>query len=191
MSNQNICSKMKTAVQFLAVVLALSSCAPSVVVRSDYDRQAKFSLYSFYTIQPDPVRNGDPIMGSALNQKRIMQVLDAEMKARGYARQDNNTDLIVTFGTDSRDRQQIQSNSTFSPYWGWLGSPNNISSRTYEENRIIISMYDARTKDMVWQGWASGQLNARTKDRDLAIREAVHKVMQAYPQKAFQAYNEQ
>jgi hypothetical protein len=181
---------MKTAVAFFALVLALSSCAPSVTVRSDYDRQAKFSRYNTYTIKTDPARNNDPIMGSPLNQKRITEVLDAEMKARGYTRvEDTAADLLITFGTDSRDRQQIQSNNTMSSMWWWMGPQNNISSRTYEENRIIVNIFDAQTKNMVWQGWASGQLGDRKRDRDLVVRETVYKIMREYPQKAFETYN--
>lgn len=181
---------MRTAVVFLALALALSSCAPTVLVRSDYDRQAKFSRYNTYTIKTDPARNNDPIMGSPLNQKRITEVLDTEMKARGYTRvESDDADLLITFGTDSRDRQQIQSNNMVSPMWWWMGPQNNISSRTYEENRIIVNIFDAQTKNMVWQGWASGQLGDRKRDRDLVIRETVYKIMREYPQKAFESYN--
>lgn len=177
---------MKNSVKILALalVLGMSACAPTVTVRSDYDRAAKFGQFQTYTIEADPVRNNDPIIGSALNRKRISESIDVQMKAMGYVRQDGNPDLLVTFGTDSRDRQQIQSNNA-GPTFGWWYFPqnNNISSRTYEENRIIVSIYNAQTKDMVWQGWATGQLNDRRKDRDVAIRTTVLKIMDQFPER--------
>ncbi|MFN8357080.1 MAG: DUF4136 domain-containing protein [Spirosomataceae bacterium] len=169
----------------LAIVLGMSACAPTVSVRSDYDRSAKFGQFQTYTIEADPVRNNDPVMGSALNRKRIIESIDLKMKGMGYVRQDNNPDLMIMFGTDSRDRQQIQSNN-YGPMFGWGywgGMNNNVSSRTYEENRIIVSVYNAQTKEMVWQGWASGQLNDGRKDRDLVIRSTAMKIMDQFPER--------
>ncbi|WP_233207747.1 DUF4136 domain-containing protein [Siphonobacter sp. BAB-5405] len=179
---------MKSIIKMLAAVVLVGtmvSCAPSITVRSDYDRTANFSGYHTYAIAPMPGGNSDPVMGSQLMQKRITQALDAEMSARGYRRVEKNADLTVRFDTDARNLQQIQSNN-LSPMWGWwwYGPNNNVSSRNYEENRVIISLLDTKTKEMVWQGWAKGELNARRKDRDELIRATVAKVMQEYPYRA-------
>ncbi|MDJ1467844.1 DUF4136 domain-containing protein [Xanthocytophaga flava] len=182
---------MKTAVNCLWIVLliSVSSCA-SLSVRSDYDRQANFRRYTTYTIENPPVIGNDPIMGSELNRRRIVEAVESEMNARGYVRNDADADLMVRFQTDSKDRQQIQSNMA-SPMWGWWGQPNNISSRTYEENRIIIGVWDNQNRQMIWQGWASGQLTAQRKEKnmDAAIRNAVYRIMEQYPAKERLAMN--
>ena len=105
--------------------------------------------------------------------------------------QQGEADLIVRFFTDSRDRQQIQSNNMYSPYsWWYGGMGNNVYSRQYEENRVVINVLDARTNDIVWQGWATGQLNNRNKerDRDQAFRETVTSIMKNFPESAGQDY---
>ncbi len=182
---------MKTYLNFfwIAVLAGVSSCT-SLNVRSDYDRQANFRRYTTYTIDNPPAAGHDPIIGSELNRRRIMESLDAEMQSRGYVRNDADADLVVRFQADSKDRQQIQSNN-LNPMWGWWNQPNTISSRTYEENRIIVGVWDAQSKQMVWQGWASGQFTAQRKERnmDVAIREAVYRIMEKYPRRESLAMN--
>lgn len=169
--------------------MGVSSCA-SLTVRSDYDRQANFRRYTTYTIESPPIIGNDPVIGSELNRRRITEAVDAEMQARGYVRNDADADLAVRFQTDSKDRQQIQSNN-LSPMWGWGYQPNNVSSRTYEENRIVIGIWDTHSKQMLWQGWASGQLTAQRKEKklDAAIRGAVYRIMEQYPRRESLAMN--
>lgn len=169
----------------LALVLGLAGCAPSVMVRSDYDHEANFSKFQTYSIAPMPGGNNDPVMGSQLMQKRITQALDREMQARGYKRVERGGDLVVRFDTDARNLQSVQSNNVGPMFWGWWGPMNNnVSSRNYEENRVIVSLLDGRTNEMVWQGWARGELNARRRDRDQLIQDTVAKIMIQYPHRA-------
>ncbi|SDM59565.1 DUF4136 domain-containing protein [Siphonobacter aquaeclarae] len=174
---------MKYSVIGVAAACWLTACSPTIQVRSDYDRGADFRGYRTYAVVSAPGANPDPVMGSQLMQKRITQALENEMNARGY-KESQQPDLLIRFETDARNLQQIQSMNT-GPMWGWWwGNNNNVSSRNYEENRLIISLLDARTKEMVWQGWAKGELNARKKNRDELIRETVARVMEEYPHRA-------
>lgn len=184
---------IKGIIAGLFVAGTLASCAPSVTVRYDYDPKVNVRQFSTYRIEADRQRNADPIVGSNLNQRRIADALDQSLRGRGYKpAQDGNADLVVRFFTDSRDRQQIQSNNTMGPWgWGWgWGMPNQVYSRQYEENRVVVNVYDSRTNDIIWQGWATGQLNNRKKerDRDAAFRETVVSIMQNFPESAGQDY---
>lgn len=170
----------------------LASCAPSVNVRYDYDPKVNVRQFSTYRIEADRQRNADPIVGSNLNQRRIGDALDQSLQARGYKpAPDGNADLVVRFFTDSKDRQQVQSNNMMGPYsWWYGGGMNNVYSRQYEENRVVVNILDARTNDIIWQGWATGQLNTRKKerDRDAAFRETVVSIMKNLPESAGQDY---
>ncbi|RYC68959.1 MULTISPECIES: DUF4136 domain-containing protein [Spirosoma] len=186
--------KLKGIISSLFVVGTLASCAPAITVKYDYDPKVNVRQFTTYRIEADRQRNADPIVGSNLNQRRIADALDQSLKARGYKPvTQGEADLVVRFFTDARDRQQIQSNNTMSPWgWGWggWGMPNQVYSRQYEENRVVINVIDARTNDIVWQGWATGQLNNRNKerDRDQAFRETVTSIMKNFPESAGQDY---
>ncbi len=185
---------IKAIITSLFVAGTLISCAPSIAVKYDYDPKVNVRQFSTYRIEADRQRNADPIVGSNLNQRRIADALDLSLKARGYKPvTQGEADLVVRFFTDARDKQQIQSNNTMSP-WGWgyggWGMPNQVYSRQYEENRVVINVLDARTNDIVWQGWATGQMNSRNKerDRDQAYRETVTSIMKNFPESAGQDY---
>jgi len=161
--------------------LALAGCSPSVTVRSDYARGVNFRQFDSYVIEPERGRNNDPVLGSELNQERITQALDGALRARGLSRSSGgNADLIVRFGTDSRDRQSLQTTNNFSP-WMWWGGPMNTYSRNYEENRIVVNVYEARTNRQIWQGWASGQFFERRNQIENAIYSSVDKIMARFP----------
>ena len=183
--------KLKGIIASLFVAGLLASCAPAVTVKYDYDPKVNVRQFSTYRIEADRQRNADPSVGGNLNQRRIADALDQSLKARGYKpAQGGNADLVIRFFADSRDRQQIQSNNNWSPYWGWWGpGSNQVYSRNYEENRIVVNVYDARTNDIIWQGWATGQLNQRKeRERDAAFRESVVSIMKNFPESAGQDY---
>lgn len=178
---------LKNIILFLSVMW-LGSCASSLVaVRSDYDREANFREYGTYAIAEMKPDKNDPILGSSLNQKRFAKAMEAEMNARGYVKTEENPDLLINFQTDSRNKQYTQSNNNWG-YWRWYGN-NNTSTRNYEESRIIVNLIDADSKELVWQGWATGELNNRQKERDEVFREVIYQVMQEYPHRA-SGYNQ-
>lgn len=164
-----------------AATLALGACSPSVTVRSDYARGVNFREFDSYTIEAERGRNNDPVLGSELNQERIAKALDGTLRARGLSRANGGTaDLVVRYGTDSRDRQSVQSYNN-SP-WAWrFGGPMNTYSRNYEENRIVVNVYDARTNRQIWQGWASGQFYERKNQVENSIYTSVDKIMARFP----------
>jgi hypothetical protein len=164
-------------------IFMLAACSSSYVVNSDYDRGVNFRNYTTYRIVNDSEGKGDPILNSSLNQKRINQAMNAEMQARGYTASQNDADLIIRYQTDLRDRQYSQNINPGFGYWGWWGG-NNTQVRTYEQARLIINLIDAKTNQLVWQGWATGEAKKPAKDQDAAIRDQVYRIMQQYPHRA-------
>lgn len=116
----------------------------------------------------------------------MTQAMSREMENRGYKYDSNNPDVLVSFSTDAQNMQSMQSNNNFSPYWDWqYGGMNQVSSRNYEENRIIVSLLDGKTKDMIWQGYAKGEINERNrKDREALVYDVIGKIMLEYPNRA-------
>ncbi len=166
-----------------ASLLMLGGCASSYMVNSDYDKGINFRKYTSYRIVNDQNGKGDPVFNSDLNQRRINQALDAEMKARGYVRRDNDSDLIIKYQTDVQERQYTQNYNPGWGYRGWYGGGNS-QTRTYEQTRLILNLIDGTTNQLVWQGWATGEDKKTPKDRDDAIRNQVYRIMKQYPHRA-------
>lgn len=167
---------------FFSVVWLSACSSSSLLVRSDYDKQANFRQYTSYRIAPvKDADKVDPVLNSSLNQKRINNALEIEMNARGYVQSEDNPDLIISYQTDSKDRQEVRSNPYPYGYYWWR---NNTQVRSYNENRLIINMIDAKTNQLVWQGWATGEWGNDKKEMELAFREAVYRIMKEYPHRA-------
>lgn len=177
---------MKYANKILLLIASiwLWGCASSYMVNSDYDREVNFRKYTSYKIVPlkDSGRV-DPILNSSLNQKRINKAIDIEMQARGYEAKETGADVLISYVTDVKDKQSTQNYNSGWGYYGWWG-PNNTQTRTYEQSRLIINMIDANTKQLVWQGWSTGELKNAAKDREASVREEVYRIMQKYPHRA-------
>lgn len=167
----------------------LSSCASSYMANFDYDRSVNFRKYATYKVEPAKTDKDDPVLNSQLNQKRIEEAVVTEMKKRGYVRKDENADLVIKYRIDVENRQEMQSYNTWG--YGWWGRPNNTYTRNYREARLVINMVDAKTDQLVWQGWSSGEeKNSRKQDQEAAIYNMVNKILAQYPHKAGQPYND-
>jgi hypothetical protein len=173
--------KMKVIINAFALtfLLGMSGCSPSLIVRSDYDRQTNFSQYTTYGFYNFSQATQNAVMGSKLMLNRMNQAMSREMKNRGYKFTTNNADILVGFSTDSQNMQSVQFNNNFSPCWGVrYGGLNQVSSRNYAEDRIVINLYDGKSKDMVWPGYAKGEINDRNrKDREALVYDVVSKIM--------------
>ena len=118
--------------------------------------------------------------------KRLNQAMTREIKRRGYKFSGNDAGILDGFTTDSQNLQSVPSNNNISPYWGWrFGGMNQVSSRNYKENRIIVNLFDGKTKEMVWQGYAKGEIkDGNRKDREASVYDVVSKIMLEYPNRA-------
>jgi hypothetical protein len=182
--------KLSNIVAVVALVW-LAGCAPALQTNFDHDRSVNFRKYSTYKVEPVKGDDKDPVLNSELNQERVKNAVVDQMKARGYTYSEENPQLVIRYFTDVQNRQETQSNNTYG-YWGWWGRPSNTYTRNYREARLVINMVDAATDRLVWQGWAEGEENNnRREDRDAAIRLTVSRILEQYPHRASQGYNDE
>ena len=184
---------MKKSINIVGVLALvwLTSCAPALQVNFDHDRSVNFRKYSTYKVEPVKGDDKDPVLNSELNQERVKNALVDQMKARGYAYSEENPQLVIRYFTDVQQRQEVQNNNPMG-YWGWWGRPTNTHTRNYREARLVVNMVDAATNRLVWQGWAEGEeSNNRRQDREAAIRLTVSRILEQYPHRAVQGYNEE
>ncbi len=168
------------------------ACSPSFQVQNDYDRSV--NLKQFKTFRVDAERNttDDPLLGSDLNRRRITDAVVKAMEQKGYRLDENNPELVVRYLTDVKDRQQVRSNNTMSPYYWWYGSQNNVSTYNYEEGRFIVNIYQNGVNDkMIWQGWASGKLKSPDKrdDRAAMMQDIIGDILRSFPQATSDVYS--
>lgn len=168
------------------------ACSPAFQVQNDYDRSVNLKQFKTFWVQAEKDLTQDPLLGSDLNRRRITDAVVQAMEAKGYRLDESNPELTVRYLTDVKDRQQVRSNNSMSPYW-WMYGPqnNNISTYSYEEGRFIVNIYQNQSNRMIWQGWASGKLKAPNKreDRTEMMQGIIGDILRSFPQATTDTYS--
>ena len=165
---------MRTTVLVLTlcvVVLALS-CS-SISVSHDYDPQVNFTNLKAFSGLSFPKK-------AEVNQlvvRRIRDAVTGELEAKGL-RLSSNPDFLIAMHGAAREKLDIQDWGYSSPraaYWGH----RDISVQQYTEGTLILDFVDAKSKEMIWRGVASGAVDpgASPEQRTKRINEAVAKLL--------------
>jgi hypothetical protein len=74
----------------------------------------------------------------------------------------------------------------YGPGWGWGGGGMGMGSstttvRTYEEGTIIVDIYRADDKQLVWRGTVTGTISDDPKKNEKNIVKGIAKLFEKYP----------
>jgi hypothetical protein len=181
----------KATIKILLLALPtifMASCKPTLKVSSDYDRSANFSQYKTFSLYY-LVTNRNV---SELNEQRIWNSLKAEMIKKGYVENDKNPDLVLNALSVVKNRKSVSANSSAHGfggpypyrYWGsgTVSATTNYQATNFKEGTLVIEVVDARKNRLVWQGTGNAEFEKQPKDPDLAISNAVNKILSSFPQ---------
>jgi hypothetical protein len=173
---ENLMRNLNLAILLIISLLA-QYCSPKFRVGSD--SAPGVDLTQYQTFRKDPrnlfTKRSNPILNSELTKKRIDYSIGKELAAKGYELTDQTADLIFSYQTEVKQKQEVnQSNPNMMAPMGWgyynwrWGNPmmmqNQTTVRNYEETTLIIDIRDVKTGEMVWQGWIVGELRYSEKD---------------------------
>ena len=171
----------------ISCMVAMSACAPSLKVSTDFDHAADFAAYKTFG-----VFNLKSIGSvSELNAGRIVNAINMEMEAKGYKPVASNPDLMINAVTILKEKQQVSSTTNYYGYggmyrpYGYWGAPmtgyTSVNTYTYKDGSLVIDIVDAKTNKMIWQGTGNSTIDKAPKNPDELIKSAVHKIMEEYP----------
>ena len=175
---------MRRSFSILLALFALAGCA-TLRVGSDFDPAASFTGYHSFAFMPrEHYGTRNPLV-----VRRAHDAIEAELTARGFAPAADGAgaDFIVDFTIGAQER--IDVNSYPAAYrgpwhWGWPYFGEEVSVRKYREGTLAIDVFDARTHQPVWHGWAKKELTQKDLDQPAGrIREAVTAVLAKFPPK--------
>lgn len=163
------------------MLFLLSSCS-SVMVNSDYDKNADFTSYKTFAFQKSGI---DKVAISDLDKRRILRAIDNEMIKKGFTKSET-PDLLINIFTKEREQvdiNQYHSNWGYGWRWGWdsfmWGGQTTVTSTT--EGTLYIDIIDAAKKELIWQGEGNGYLTKRNDQKEARINEFVAKILAQYP----------
>jgi hypothetical protein len=176
--------------------LLLAACS-GLQVTSDYDKTENFDEHKtleYYGWQDE----SDQIL-NRFDKERIEEAFGNEFRKRGIEVVEENADIIVSLFIVTKEKTQTTANTThmgggygghygYGPGYGWgTGhSSTTISEYEYTEGTLIVSVYDAKEKKLVWEGVGKGTINENPKKREEGIKRAAAAIMAKYPKASLQ-----
>lgn len=164
------------------LAILIVSCAP-IRVNYDYDKTTNFQQYKAYQYYAD-METGL----SELDTKRLLDALDAKMRAKGFSISEN-PDFFIDI--KSNEYQAAPRNTVGVGLGGTgrnVGGGISIGLPIGQSNinrQITIDFVDENKKQLFWQAAseASFNPNASPENREARLQAIVEKVLIAYPPK--------
>jgi len=163
---------MKNTIAAAVALVMTTAVVYAQKVSVDSDPAAAFASFRTYAWT-----DGTPASHS-LNEERIHSGVDARLTARGLAMNTTTPDLIVATHVTTSEKQELVVNG-FGPGPWWGGGTPQVE--TYIEGTLIVDLYDARTKKMVWRGVATATASDKPSKNASKINKALDKMFEKLP----------
>ena len=167
---------MKAKFALCAMLAWLTSAvALGQAVSVNYNRSQSFSQYHTYSWGSD---NANQIQNSILAQQAKSDI-DSAMQGKGLqlVPESQNPDLILTASGGLRQQTSYQA-------WGMRGIGGGMGGITPEQNVIgtmIVDLYDAKNKTLIWRGIAQDTLSTNGNKNSQMVSKAVQKMFKQWP----------
>jgi len=180
---------MKTIPKLFALALILTACS-GIQVTSDYDKTVdfnKYKTYSFYSWE----QKSDQLL-SRFDKERIENSVGEELESRSLKYVESGGDLTVslfvvmeqkTSRTAYTDHYGGGGYYDYDAPWGWgMGH----STTTYQESdyivgTLVIDLFDAGTKKLIWQGVGSGTVDEDPQRRANKLPQEIGQIFYKFP----------
>jgi len=173
----------------VAVALVVAVGCSSMKISNDYDRQADFSQYKTYTWRDSEtnVADTDPFA-----HERFISAVDRQLAAKGFSKASSGSDPDVVVTYHAEDKQGMSLDTTYmgggwgyGPGWGrgrgmGMGS-TTTTVRQYTIGTVVLDMWDAKEKRLVWRGTASDTVSDNPDKSASQIQKAAEKLFKNYP----------
>ncbi len=182
----------------MVVIPFLTGCS-TLKVTYDYNKNVDFNQFKTYQFY-GWAKNTDKLLNS-LDKERIQDAFVQQLKRRGLTYTKENGDLVIALFFVTKEKSETTANTTgagvygghyggyygYGPHWGW-GPGFNYSTTTYtthdyKEGTLIVNIFDAKDKKLIWEGIVSDALKENPKGREDRIKNAVARIMENYPVK--------
>ena len=163
------------------IFLAALGTAFAQQVKTDFDHQANFSQYKTYSWQEIKPAN-------SLWDARIKSAVDAQLAAKGWTQVASGGDVAVVAIKTSQTQRSLQTfYDGFGGGWGWrrFGGGGfgeaTTTEQDYKEGTLVIDLYDAKNKQLIWRGSAEDMLSSKADKNEKNLEKGVAKMFKKFP----------
>lgn len=160
----------------LAAVLLTPAFANSVVV--DYDHAENFSQIKTYSWSKVATAN-------SIWDKRVEDSIDRELNAKGWTKVSSGGDvqLVAVEKTSLHQEFDTYYDGFGGRRFGRMGE-STTSLESYQVGTLIVSMFDARSKQLVWRASASSDLSGNPSKDTKKLNKDADQMFKHFPPRA-------
>jgi hypothetical protein len=170
---------MKTRVSAL-ITLMLILTAPVLAqqVSVDYIKTVDFSRFHTYAWGEE---NQNQIRNSILAQVAKTQI-EAAMQSKGFTqvKRTENPDVLLVANGGARKETSYTAFGTGPRFGGGMAT---LTPQQSTEGTLVVSLYQAKEKQLVWRGVSQGTLSSNGNKNQKLVEKAVQKMFKKYPTK--------
>jgi Domain of unknown function (DUF4136) len=159
---------------WIVVVALLVAPAPAFTQNAnvDSDRTAAFARYRTYAWTA-----GTPA-ANPLAENRIHAAVAGQLAVHGFTLAATPDVFVATMVVTHEQKEPVANG-----FSGGLmvGGSATASVPTYEIGTLIVDLYDARTKQLVWRGTGTDTLSDKPAKNTAKMNKAVAKMFEQYP----------
>ena len=162
--------------------LAMLEAAFAQHVTTDFDHQVNFAQYKSYSWQQVQATN-------SLWDSRIKNAVDAQLTAKGWTQVESGGDVtVVAIKTTKTERTLQTFYDGMGGGWRWRGfggmGEATTTEQDYREGTLVVDLYDAKTKQLIWRGSAEDTLSDKAEKNEKNLDKGVAKMFQGFPPSA-------
>ena len=169
----------RLAFALVAMMLSFAGQLSAQQVKTDYDRAANFGQYKTYSWEH--VKTKDP-----LDVDRIKSAVNAALSAKGWTQVDSGGDVCIVAMEMTQNQQTLDTfYNGFGGGWRWRGfggfGEATTTTETYKVGTLIVDLFDAKTKKLIWRGSASDTLSDNSNKNIKNLDKGVEKMFKHFP----------
>jgi Domain of unknown function (DUF4136) len=168
---------------FMGIASMLATASFAQQVKTDYDRNADFSSYKTYSWENVHTEN-------ALWVDRIKAAVNSALGAKGWTQVESGGDVSIMAMEISQSHQTLNTYyDNFGGDWGWRGwgglgdsfGESTTTEDTYKVGTLVVDLFDADTKKLIWRGSASDTLSDKSAKNIKNLDKGVDRMFEHFP----------
>jgi hypothetical protein len=161
----------------VGIVLVAATASFAQQVKTDYDRSTDFSQYKTYSWEK--VQTQDQLWVD-----RIKEAVNAALAAKGWTQEPSGGNVSIVAIEMTRNQQTLDTfYNGFGGGWRWGGGFSDATTTvdTYKVGTLVIDLFDANSKKVVWRGSSSDTLSDKSGKNIKNLEKGVQKMFDHFP----------
>ena len=175
---------VKYRISFSMAIAILAATASLAEVKTDYDRTTEFSRYKTYSW--GKVHTPDPLWVD-----RIKSAVASALAAKGWTEIESGGDVSIMAMEMTEDHRTLNTYyDSFGGGWGWRRwgggfgdgfGTSTTTEETYKVGTLVVDLFDANAKKLIWRGSASDTLSAKSDKNIKKLNSDVQRMFEHFP----------